>query len=757
MLSADHKMDNLTSPGLSIAHLNVRSLLAANTFDLLKIQIQESGIDIFGLSETWLSKAIPMGFIKIKGYKTYRHDRSWSDNNCTNSCKKGGGLVCYIKDCIQASDTKYAHFNRSCKDVELQWVSISIKNMRPVVILNVYRPPQGDYKQACKIINESITKACLKNNTEIFLMGDFNIDLKVNSSPETKELLFTTGLNGLIPKIIGTTRRSNRAGNIKESCIDNIFTNSPFIAESKVLDLNISDHLAVYVRRKKARIIPKKIKFTGRSYKNFVKEDFQEALLDLNWDDFYNATDPGECWNMLESAIRGKLNQTCPIKTFRVKEVREPWVTNELLEEIRDKDNYLKIAKASGREDDWILARRERNRVGKLTKNARTEFVEQQREYKSDPKKFWKVISTLVPNNKHMQDSINLVDQSTGKEVEEAEVANHVNEFFSSIGPNLANKISESWTFWGNVAQNSCQEITTDYEEVLQLCKDISVSKSSGILDIATKILKHAFMVLIPQLVYMFNLSFSTGIFPDAWKKATVIPLFKSGDREMVGNYRPISLLPTPAKIIEKIAHKQMSTFLERNSILSDKQNGFRKGCSTASAVADFTDDIFQATNNGEVTIAVFVDLRKAFDTVCHEILCKKIEKYGLRNKVLNWCINYLKDREQVTLANNIRSKANNLTFGVPQGSVLGPLLFILYVNDIQHVLNGVKVQMYADDTVIYASGKDLIALRNSMQSNLNIFHKWCCSNKLTLNPNKTKMVNFGTKYTVKRDKKSDT
>ena len=502
--------------------------------------------------------------------------------------KEGGGLVCYTKDSLHASDTECAHLNCSGKDLELQWISLNVTNLRPIVILNVYRPPQGDYKKACKIINDSITSARLRCNTEVFLMGDFNIDLKIKNSPETRELLFTTGLNGLVPRISDTTRHSCRDGNIRETCIHSIFTNSSLIAESKVMDLNISDHLAVYVRRKKTRIKPKKINFTGRSYKNFVKEDFQEALLDLNWDEFYDATDPGECWMFMENAIRTTLNLTCAIRTFRVNEVREPWITNELLEEIRDKDDCLKVARASGREEDLVLARRERNRVGKLTRDARAEFVkEQQREFKRDPKKFWKVISTIVPNNKQQQGKISLVDQNTNEEIEESKVANHINEFFSSIGPNLAENTSEPWIFRGLEAEDSCREISTDFEEVLQLCKDISTSKSSGIVDISAKVLKNAFMVLIPQLVYMFNLSFSTGIFPDAWKRATVIPLFKGGNRSEVGNYHPISLLPTPAKLIEKIAHKQMSAFLEGNSILSDRQNGFRIGFSTASAVAD--------------------------------------------------------------------------------------------------------------------------------------------------------------------------
>ena len=253
-------------------------------------------------------------------------------------------------------------------------------------------------------------------------------------------------------------------------------------------------------------------------------------------------------------------------------------------------------------------------------------------------------------------------------------------------------------------------------------------------------------MVLIPQLVYLFNLSFDSSCFPESWKTATVIPLFKGGDRTSVGHYRPILLLPLLGKLIEKIAHKRISTFLETNGVLSDKQNGFRKGFSTASAVAEFTDDMFLATNNGETILAVFVDLRKAFDTVNHDILCNKLQVYGIRGGVLDWCAHYLSGRSQRTLANNVKSDKCELSFGVPQGSVLGPLFFILYVNNVEKCLDNVKVQLHADDTIIFSSGRNLDLLTKHLHSNLCKFVKWCNSNKLTLNQSKTKMVTFGTR-----------
>ena len=244
-----------------------------------------------------------------------------------------------------------------------------------------------------------------------------------------------------------------------------------------------------------------------------------------------------------------------------------------------------------------------------------------------------------------------------------------------------------------------------------------------------------------------------TGIFPSSWKKATVIPLYKGGDRTDVGNYRPISLLPLPGKLLEKIAHQRITYFLESNNILNDKQNGFRKGFSTVSAVADLTDDIFRAINNDKLTLAVFVDFKKAFDTVCHEILCKKLEKYGVGGRVLKWCTDYLTNRSQKTLANNCKSSSEPLTCGVPQGSVLGPLFFILYVNDLQQQLPNVDVQLYADDTVLYTSGANTDNLMDCLQRSLNKLIRWCSVNKLSFNPTKTKIVQFGTRQALKKAK----
>ena len=328
-----------------------------------------------------------------------------------------------------------------------------------------------------------------------------------------------------------------------------------------------------------------------------------------------------------------------------------------------------------------------------------------------------------------------------------------MNKYFAGIGEKLAKKHTSNWIYFGNTEDASIDEFNTNVDEVIELCKEIETSKSSGFDDMSSRICKDAFMVLADQLVHLFNCSLDAGVFPDAWKAAKIIPLFKGGDRESVSNYRPISLLPLRGKLLEKIVHKRISSFLEERNFLTKNQGGFRKGFSTVSTIADLTDDIFQNINKGYTTMAAFIDLKKAFDTVNFDILIRKLYKAGIRSSVLDWCVNYLTNRCQRTHVNGITSDRLSVTCGVPQGSVLGPLLFLVYINDLDAALDSCKAKLYADDTVLYQSGVNVQEASGKLQTSLNKFCSWAKVNKLTINVNKTKLMVFGSRSKVKKAK----
>ena len=326
-----------------------------------------------------------------------------------------------------------------------------------------------------------------------------------------------------------------------------------------------------------------------------------------------------------------------------------------------------------------------------------------------------------------------------------------MNSFYTKIGPQLAKKHKSAWQYYGETVEDEVHDIQTDVEEVISLCKDIITLKSSGIDDISSKLCKDAFLAIPHQITHMFNCSLTAGKFPKAWKMAKVVPIFKGGDREEVSNYRPISLLTLPGKILEKIVHKQISNFLEVNHFLTDNQGGFRKGFSTTSTIADLTDDLFSEVIEGRTTLAAFIDLQKAFDMVDYNILLNKLLESGIRGKTFRWCKSYLSNRTQRTIVNGLTSQCLPISCGVPQGSVLGPLFFLIYVNDLQEALQGYRFKLYADDTVIYCSGVNATEASQGLQEGLNAFCKWSTVNKLSINTKKTKLMVFGSRSKVKK------
>ena len=307
-----------------------------------------------------------------------------------------------------------------------------------------------------------------------------------------------------------------------------------------------------------------------------------------------------------------------------------------------------------------------------------------------------------------------------------------------------------------DVPKSYMPEIVVTEEEVKKCIDDINIYKASSVPNISSRILKDAFAVIIPQLTHMYNCSFKKNIFPCKWKIAKVIPLQKPGNKCDVNNLRPVSLLPLPGKIAERLAHTKLICYLETNNYINENQGGFRKGRSTVITETELTDDIGMGLNNNEYTIACFIDLRKAFDTVNHKILLNKLQNFGLHKNTISWLENYLSQRYQTCFANNVNSTPRLLKCGVPKGSILGPLLFLLYINDIDYNLSNTNVKLYADDTVIYSTKKEEAIAYENVERDLKNLMNWCGNNQLTVNIKKTKLVLFGTKEMLRNSRHID-
>ena len=318
----------------------------------------------------------------------------------------------------------------------------------------------------------------------------------------------------------------------------------------------------------------------------------------------------------------------------------------------------------------------------------------------------------------------------------------HLNNYFVSVGQILSSKLP---TIENNAKIANNKETMfvypTDEFEVAKILKNMKNKKSTGEDGISNEMLKCCSPMIEPHIATLFNNCIEDGIFPDCFKTAKVIPLYKKGDRKDPGNYRPISLLSSLSKIFEKLLHKRMMNFCESNNLLHGAQFGFRSKMSCVHAITTVTEYIRTAIENKQLGQSCFIDLQKAFDTLNHEILLQKMENYGFRGKILSLIASFLKDRRQFVYHNGRTTSKRLITTGVPQGSVLGPFLFLLYINDLPTIIQESQVTMFADDTSLLKSGKKGELL---LQPDVERLSNWFISNKLTINVGKCEIISFG-------------
>ena len=302
---------------------------------------------------------------------------------------------------------------------------------------------------------------------------------------------------------------------------------------------------------------------------------------------------------------------------------------------------------------------------------------------------------------------------------EPLEVANAFNDFFTSVGATLAKKFQDVPRTISTRSENRFKFQPVSAEAVCKQLRGLKTYKAHGVDGIPARLLKVAARELALPIATIFNYSLSTGTIPAEWKQARVTPIFKEGNKQDTSNYRPISVLPLCMKVFERLVHNQFHTHITTNNLLNHHQSGFRPKHSTTTALIDVTDHLYNQSQNGLIIGAIFLDLKKAFDTVNPVILQEKLRAIGVHGTELQWFDNYFTNRTQVVSANGAVSTTQPISCGVPQGSILGPLLFTLYVNDLSSVAVHGKVVLYADDTAIFVSGKNIEDIQGKLNSDL--------------------------------------
>lgn len=724
------------SKGLHFLHVNARSLIPK--LSELKILVNKSKAAVLAISETWLDNSVTDSEINIPGYSVVRKDRN----------REGGGVCIYINSNLafnQRSDLETS-------DIEAVWAEILLPKTKPIIIGCCYRFPKQS--QFISQFEEVLTKL---PNSETIILGDMNMCSIRKDAVYNKyqNMLNMCGFKQLITTPTRITAKSSTA-------IDHVVCNGmDKISQHGVIPTGFSDHFVIYCTRKSVR--HKVNQHNGakiRSSKNYNKDTFIDKLSNANWTTVYNSKDVNKAWLFFCNIFTNILDSVAPTKEVRIKQRSEPWMSHEILENIRERDKWLnKFRKDKHMSEYHKHYCKLRNKVQREIKAAKREYIlNKVEENKNNPKQLWKHIKDLGYQSKPREASNIVLDIEGNKCHENKSIADYFNKFFTQIASKLVDMLPRpgqlfdvvSISFknlYSKISPDSFQLAEVGEDFVLDELNNLDISKSTGLDGVPARFIKDAADVIKGPITYIVNLSIISGVVPNEMKLAKVKPLYKKKSRLDVGNYRPVSILSVASKILERAVFVQLNKYLVNKRILYQFQSGFRGSYSTDTCLIYLQDHIRKQIASGLFTGMILLDIQKAFDSVDHSILCKKLSAMGIQSTI--WFQSYLSHRKQIVNVNGVESDPLEITCGVPQGSILGPLLFLCYVNDMPISVKCMLLQ-YADDSALIVSDKDPEKIRKILRQNLESCYNWLVDNKMSLHMGKTELILFGSKRKLK-------
>ncbi len=747
----------------SILSLNIQSLGAKwSELQIFIERLKNEGVffSALCLQETWLAEGADISDYDLNGYTTIPQGYH---------CTSAGGLMIYLHE--NFNYTKKLSLKYDTWEGQVIQVKKGEHLSKSIILGNIYR--------RTLYLNEHYTKFTTEfsphllrlgsNNTDVIFTGDYNINLlDINDKQVISEYFDMITSHSFYPKITLPTRLSNSNGTL----IDNILcklTESTLDTTSGVMidKIGLCDHqpyftvlnnvtftdpppLYVKVRTEDATSIA--------NFENHISLD--NTLKTLNND---LTQDPNINYNILHDRIQSAKEIHLPEKIVRFdrhKHKKSKWINQSLIKSICFRDKlYRKLKRTKTNSPQYNTLKTNLNTFNRILKKSIRNMKKQYYEslfnkYKGDIKGTWKTINEILNRTKrknkfpqYFKDGNHLV---TGK----LAIVNHFNEYFTNIGPKLSKLITPPknksfHSYLNNKLSHNFQFKHTDAKTVDEIISNLAPKSSSGFDGISTKLLKTIKTVLIAPITLIINQMISTGIFPDKLKIAKVTPIYKKDDETMFTNYRPISLLPSLSKIFEKVIFKQLYNFFKEKNLFYNAQYGFRDGHSTELAALELVDRITIDMDKMNTPISVFLDLSKAFDTLDHTILLEKLNFYGIVGVSHNLMSSYISNRKQYVEVDDTASDTLTLSTGVPQGSILGPLLFLIYINDIAAASKMFKFIIYADDTnlntsiEIVASQYPNVDISSILNRELEHVSDWLRCNQLSLNALKSKYMIF--------------
>lgn len=687
--------------------------------------INPSGVsmDIVGVCETRLNDTI-CNMYNIDHYLSFFQSRS----------TQGGGIGIFLHNKFQGIKIN----NASLQLQHIESLFISITHPVECVIGMVYRPPNASLNDFLESMEEVLN--LVSNSTvKCYIMGDFNINLlNMNNNVINYTTLFQSY------NFFQTVTKPTRVTDTSATLIDHFWTNDIHnYVKSGILYMTISDHFPIYSSFSVTNVTTTdKVCITKRTYNENQINAFKEELKQYNWDsEISNVNDIDVIYGLYMNKFKVLYNNHFPIKSFLVKEkhVCKPYITPGIIRSIKHR-NKLQRLYAKWPLTYGSIFRNYRNMLTKIIRTAKENYLKSELlQNSNDARKTWKTINQLLgktnsklPLSMHFQN-----DNISGN----SNIAKAFNTYFSTVASRMAADIRPTNilydTFLPEPVPFSFFLKPTTEQEIIEVIKKLKTT-SPGHDEISIKVIKECAVEISAFLKFFINKCFQVGYFPKQLKIAKIIPIHKKGDKSVNTNYRPISILPAFCKVIEKIFSVRLLDYFSKFSLFTKYQYGFRPNYSTELAINELCQSIYNVLDDRKHQITVFCDLSKAFDTVSHDILLHKLDIYGIRGRANDFLKEYLRSRQQYTVYNNNISSYHNVHCGVPQGSILGPVLFLIYINDIVRVSNRIKYLLFADDTTLYIQGQNLNDIANTLNNELSKVSDWINANKLTINVSKT-------------------
>ena len=730
-----------------ILSLNVQCL-NSQTIDCLEVDINSyNNLKFLCLTET---------HARISSiYCTIIRNFSLASFYCRNYYEKGGVAI-YAKSDLTVNKIDLDKF---CIDKHIEICGISWKNnYKTTIILTCYRSPSGDLNIFFNVIYD-VLDMLFRPNVSIILNGDFNLDSSPCSRSFTDFIKLCNVLSSF--NLHPLVRWPTRVTSCTSTIIDHIFTNITDHNLVCVQDNDISDHRTVLFEFNSYTVRDSQLSYFSRTYNDNAVLNFYSAIEKEDWSDLYRLNDIDEAYDYFHKIFLYYFNIHFPLrKRYKNNNNNKAWVNDEVKVSSRNLKDLHMIKKMYPEVLPIYLNAKKVHAV--LVENTKKQYYQNKIINSDNPSKVaWRVISELSGKIKNLN---NIALNYNGELCEDPEELSFLfSEYFITAPLKIVNNIPSNSASVNDLSNHKNSIFLEPFaeDELHNLLKSKLKNKpSAGPDEIPSFIIKKVIHVIIQPLTYLVNLSFTSGIFPSNLKMGKVVPVYKKHDPQKVENYRPITVPPGFSKIFEYAFLYRLMNFLDKNNILSNNQHGFRSNKSTQTAMYDFYEKVIEYIEAGECPVGIFCDLSRAFDCVDHDKLLGKLYACGIRGVALDWISSFLRNRKQYVAVTHsfdgnvgsANSEYKVINMGVPQGSVLGPILFSVYTNELDTLTNDAHLIMYADDQSLIISDKHDALVENKCNNSLMNLYNWYCFYKQHLNAEKTTFMRFHNRQKICTD-----